>query len=806
MYSYSCAVESACEPAQAADALAIGAHQKGQDAYVISVRELCAFAAKAGDLDLRFTPSPTASQGMAGHRTVATRRGSARRAELPVQLDYRSLRVRGRADGFDEAESHLDEVKTHRGSLERIPANHRALHWAQAKVYGWMVCQRLGLERLRVSVVYFEVDSQCETAFTENIEAGGLRTFFEALCDHFIAWAELEVAHRGRRDAWLRQLTWPFPDYRAGQRHLATSVYNAVRSRRHLLAQAPTGIGKTLATLFPMLKAMPGHEGCRPLDKVFYLTAKTTGRQLALDALAKVRSTATHGAPLRVVTLVARDKACEHPNKQCHGESCPLARGFYDRLPNARAEAVSALEQEPAGIREVALRHQVCPYYLAQEMTRWADVVVADYNYLFDVTALLHSLTVENEWQVGVLVDEAHNLVSRARDMYTAELTLARLRNARREAPSSLRSALTRLRRAWTAAVGKQTDAFHVYEQPPEALLEALRGLVAQVGDLMAQEPAAVSGDLLQLHFDALHFISLAESFDDSSQFDVTLQTPGARQQTDATLCVRNVVPATFLQGRFKSTQATVLFSATLTPFEYQRSMLGLPDSTAALDVDSPFTAEQLSIRVAHDVSTRFSDRAASLRRLAQLIADQYCAAPGNYLAYFSSFEYLAQVARELVELAPDLPVRLQERRMREFERQAFVDSFVDDGTQVGFAVLGGAFGEGLDLPGSRLIGAFIATLGLPQMNPVNESMRRKMQLLFGDGYGYAYLYPGVQKVVQAAGRVIRTPQDRGVLHLMDDRFQRPEVRALLPAWWRVEGAAAAGGRQRNGQSEPVGL
>lgn len=650
-----------------------------------------------------------------------------------------------------------------------------------------MLCKQLGLARLQVSVVYFNVDTEVETPVSNSYEATALQAHFEALADHFLTWAGQELRHRGHRDGWLRTMRWPYPEYRHGQRHLATAVYNAVRSRRHLLAQAPTGIGKTLATLFPMLKAMPGHEDCEPLDKVFFLSAKTTGRRLALDGLTTLRSADRRGSPLRVMELVARDKACEHPDSQCHGDSCPLARGFYDRLPAARSEAVVQLSDGKVHLREVALRHQVCPYYLGQEMARWTDIVIADYNYFFDSSALLHALTVENQWRVAVLVDEAHNMVARARDMYSIELTPARLCGALKDAPQPLHGALKRLQRAWRKVGKSQSDDFQVHDQVPESLEEAIRSFTAKAGELLAQELGELSEHLRHLYFDSLRFASLAESFDANSQFDVTLVPSAGRRTNSATLCIRNVVPAPFLAVRLKATQASVFFSATLRPFNYQRGMLGLPDSAVELDVASPFSPDQLAVRVASDISTRYADRADSLSKLARLIVDQYTSEPGNYLAFFASFDYLDQVASAVRAMAPHLPIRKQDRRMTEVERQRFVDSFVPGGAQLGFAVLGGAFSEGIDLPGSRLVGAFVGTLGLAQVSPVNESVRLRMHRHFGDGYGYAYLYPGLQKVVQAAGRVIRTPQDRGVLWLMDDRFLRADVRALLPDWWHVQ-------------------
>ena len=312
--------------------------------YVVAVRALCEFTAKAGDLDLRFTPAPSAQEGMLGHETVRGKRGRDYEAEISLVGAYsdgsagETLKVRGRADGYDPRINQLEEIKTYRGDLARQPANHRALHWAQAKVYGWLLCQARGLATLRVALVYFDIGSQKETVLTQDCSAAELQEFFNQQCARFLGWARAELAHRSARDAALESLRFPHADFRPGQRALAEAVFKAAASGRCLMAQAPTGIGKTVGTLFPLLKAAPAHR----LDKVIYLAAKTPGRRLALDALERIdEGRAAGGEPLRVLELVARDKACEHPDKACHGESCPLAQGFYDRLAAARSAAVA---------------------------------------------------------------------------------------------------------------------------------------------------------------------------------------------------------------------------------------------------------------------------------------------------------------------------------------------------------------------------------------------------------------------------------------------------------------------------------
>ncbi|UMR28811.1 ATP-dependent DNA helicase [Massilia sp. MB5] len=746
--------------------------------YTVAVRALCEFTAKAGDLDLRFTPAPTAQEGMAGHAVVTGRRGEDYQREVSLSGDFGALRVRGRADGYDPRQNQLEEIKTYRGDLAKMPANHRHLHWAQLKIYGHLLCQARGLDTLRLALVYFDIGSQKETLLLEEMDAASLSAFWEEQCARFLAWAEQEMAHRALRDAQLKAMRFPHGEFRPGQRQLAEAMYRSSARGCALLAQAPTGIGKSVGSLFPLLKASAEHG----LDKVFFLAAKTSGRRMALDAAASLTRSAPL-LPLRTLELAARNTACEHPDKACHGESCPLAAGFYDRLPAARAAAVRETMLERATVREIALAHGVCPYYLQTELVRWADVVVGDYNYYFDISAMLYSLTQLNGWKVAVLADEAHNMVSRARKMYSAELDHASLRLLRKSAPEALKKPLDKVHRQWLALEKEQDEAYRGYPTLPEKFMGALQTASNAIGDYMAEHPAWFDAELLEFYFLGLHFSRLAESFGEHSLFDIS---KGEGSRAGSLLCIRNIVPAPFLKPRFEAAHACALFSATLSPWNYFCDTLGMPDNTAWIDVESPFAAEQLAVRVAGHISTRYQHRARSLAPIARLMGEQYAGQPGNYLAFFSSFDYMDKAADLFCAEYPQVPVWRQPRRMDETEREAFLARFREDGRGIGFAVLGGSFGEGIDLPGARLIGAFIATLGLPQINPINEQIRQRMDAIFGAGYDYTYLYPGLQKVVQAAGRVIRTTSDRGTVHLIDDRFTRPEVRQLLPAWWQI--------------------
>lgn len=747
--------------------------------YTVAVRALCEFTAKVGDLDLRFTPSPSAQEGMLGHRTVASRRSAHYQSEVALEGLYQQLTVRGRADGYDPDRNVLEEVKTYRGDLDAQPANHRQLHWAQAKVYGWLMCSKLGLPEIALALVYFDIVSERETVISQVCAADDLEAFFNRQCALFLGWAEQQAQQRLARDAASTALAFPHAAFRLGQRTLAESVYKAVSTGRCLMAQAPTGIGKTIGTVFPMLKAMAPQQ----LDKLFFLTAKTPGRKLALDAVQILHASAD--LPLHVLELVARDKACEHLDKACHGDSCPLAKGFYDRLPAAREAAAKVRLLDQRNLREVALAHGVCPYYLSQEMARWCDMVVADYNYYFDFGAMLFGLAQLNQWRVAVLVDEAHNLVERGRTMYSADLDQFALKTLRDSAPEPLKKPLQRLNREWNALHKEQVTVYQAYASKPDKLLQALALCTSAMGEYFNDHPQALTGELQGFYFEALQFAKVAELFNEQFIFDIAQRAPQAKRRFSR-LSLRNVVPAEFIRPRLTAARSSVLFSATLSPRHYYADLLGLPADTAWVDVESPFDAEQLQVHIIDRISTRFVHRQASLAPIVALIAEQFERTPGNYLAFFSSFDYQQQVAQLLAERYPSIPTWHQSRGMAEAERQAFLDQFTQHSRGVGFAVLGGAFGEGIDLPGARLIGAFIATLGLAQLNPVNEQMKLRMGAMFGAGYDYTYLYPGIQKVVQAAGRVIRTQQDQGVVMLIDDRFAEPKVRPLLPRWWSV--------------------
>lgn len=745
----------------------------------VAVRTLCEFAARRGDLDFRYTPAPSSEEGIAGHQAIQSRRGYGYKSEYLLTGECLGLKLSGRADGYHPHRGVVEEIKTHRGDLSRIRAHQRALHRAQLRAYGALLCRQEQRKKLTLTLVYYDTGKDKETPVTETATADELWQELEALCRQYKAWAEQEAHHREQRDSRLASLRFAFDSFRPRQRQLAETVYRNVRTSGTLLLEAPTGLGKTLGTLFPALMAMPASGQ----DRLYYLTCRNTARQLAVDAIDRLRAAQDRSEhwPLRTLELVSKDDACEQPDKACHGDSCPLAKGFFDRLPDARAEAVQAgttLTQEV--LARIAAGHGICPYFLAQEMARWSDVVIGDVNRMFDQSALLHGLIGQNQWNASVLVDEAHNLVDRGRGMYSVRLDQQRLLRIRKTAPKVLKSHLDRTARAWQGVIGEHGDAGDTpvfLDSLPAALVGSLLGLVSGLTDFLADNPPDLA--LQELLFESVAFMKLADTFGDHSLCEFRREGRGR-----ASLTIQNLVPADFLRERFQAASSVLLFSATLSPGSYYRDLLGLPDDSRFTSLPSPFTADQLQVQFTPRISTRQAHRKASAQPIAELIARQFSTRPGHYLAFFSSFKYLNEVSEALARVAPEVPQRSQQPGMSSPQRTAFLAGFREQTGSVAFAVLGGVFSEGIDLPGDQLIGAFVATLGLPPFDPWHEILKQRLQQRFGAGYDYTYLIPGLQKVAQAAGRVIRTPEDRGVIWLIDDRFLRPAVRTLLPGWW----------------------
>ena len=802
----------------------------------LPIRQLVEFLLRTGSIDSRFTGFDRANEGARIHRKLQKAAGEDYQAEVFLSAEWEACGIaftlEGRADGIFTDETGtvtIDEIKTTTVPYEEITEELNPCHWAQGMVYAAIYSSQQGLDALAVRLTYYQVDTDQILRFTRQFTRQQLEQFLQQLLTQYAPWAQRQLDWDTRRSQSLAALQFPFAEYRPGQRALAGEVYRACRAGKSadrkggtcVFCQAPTGIGKTMSALFPALKAMG--EGCGA--KLFYLTARNTTQAAAEDALARLRA-AQPGLALRSVTLTAKEKACLHPDAEgrpaCLPELCPFANGYYDR----RKDALAALLDGSgsfcrAALADTARQFSVCPFELGLDLSEWCDVVIGDYNYLFDpVVHLKRFFDAAGDWLF--LIDEAHNLPDRARTMYSAQFCKSSLTEAKRalgRGKSSLKTALTRAdrvflaaRKACTQAAPRRSaapaeaepvqasllpvdtdpgfalpeplyaqDGTVFLQQLPAALPAALRAVHTPLQDWLEQNPGdPAHAQLLELYFALQDIARAADRYD--SHFVTQLTARGSELELHL-LCLD---PAPFVDASLAAGRSAALFSATLAPPTFYRSVLGCADARAVA-LPSPFPPENLVLYCLPGISTRYRQREASVPAVADALAALARGRCGNYLAFFPSYAYLQQVHTALSARWPDIDTLVQQRDLDDAGRADFLARFVPHParTLLGFAVMGGIFGEGVDLAGDRLIGCAIVGVGLPQVNPRQEMLRRYYEAQAGCGFDYAYRYPGMNKVLQAAGRVVRTPQDRGVVLLLDDRFAQADTARLFPPHWQ---------------------
>ena len=784
--------------------------------YTVSVRELVEFVLRRGDLSGQrdFVGTDRALAGTRGHQKLQRSRPAGYQKELrlshEVERESFTLRVQGRLDGLwvTPGETVLEEIKTTRGSWS---ATADPLHWAQVKCYGFLYSCNRPPERLVLQLTYLALETGEVTQFREPATPEELKAFFETTVSEYREWIEDLHRWRQRRDQSIRSLEFPFESFRSGQRQLAVAAYRVLAKGGQLFLEAPTGIGKTMSVLFPALKVL----GEAKLERIYYLTARTVGRMVAEKAFVDLRRA---GLQLRTLTLTARETVCVRDGRPCDTSTCPLALGYYDRNRAAMRAALAQPELNRRVLETVGKEHQVCPFELALDLSTWVDAIICDYNYVFDPRVYLRRHFAEDSGPYAFLVDEAHNLVDRAREMFSADLELDQIQAVRRSikgqtrcarALSKLASGLRKLAgppatqtlATQPVPVGGQLDLYgqqNTSVRPDESVspsdsVRASRdlpgGLVSLLDAalcemealLLRNEPAEFREPLLELFFRLHSFRRTAEVYD---QRFVTILAcfPSVRVRL---FCLD---PSFLLRKASSRGKATLFFSATLRPIEYYRSLLGGEPETPTLQLASPFPREHLAVLVHDQIQTHLKARESSLVQVAEAVGALVGQRKGNYLVYFPSFKYLLAVLECFQQRYPAVSVLVQHSGMTELEREQFLAGFQAEHTQtlVGFAVMGGIFGEGIDLVGERLIGAVIVGVGLPQLCVERDLVRDYFQQQNGDGFGYAYIFPGMNRVLQAIGRVIRSERDRGVVLLLDARFSEGRYRRLFPPWWQV--------------------
>ncbi len=747
----------------------------------VSVRNLVEFSIHGEDI---FSVSSRQDMlaGTQGHKARQEGLGDGWQAETPLSLTAEAegipFLITGRMDAYCDADiPTLEEFKLCR-SGEAPPREALPAHRAQAAVYGHMLCAGQGKAAVRIRVTYVTETGALCACFEKTRGAQELEAEFLALLSAYAKWENLQRKHRAARDESLARLPFPFDRYRPGQREMAVQVFTAIRTKRRLFASMPTGTGKSAAVLYPALKAL----GQGLTGQIFYLTARTTARQAALQALDLMREKGLHA---RSLTLNSKDKQCPGFSR-CHPDYCPRARRYFLRLPAALDEILQTADWNAQAVTDMAEKHSLCPFEFALTLCEIADVVICDYNYAFDPVVRIKRVF-EQRSDLTLLVDESHNLASRTRDMLSGVSDGETLRNIRRMLGRAsgrtgpLYKAITGVLRALREIRMEDGVSETELTELPEGLQPAVQGLLEALAEAFAAPPQGEAGQALgELFLSAINFTAAANG--DRQNYAILCRRQG-KERSVKLLCLS---VAEHLMEATRRLSGIVYFSATLSPLHEMLKLLGGGEEDACFALPSPFPPENLRV-VRHRIDTRYALRRETAPRVAEAIVNAFAEKPGKYIAYFPSYAYLRLVAGELEIIGPSLPLLVQRSGMADDDREAFLARFtLDADPLLGLAVLGGVFAEGIDLPGERLLGVMVVGVGLPMVCREQEALRRHYEQTLGDGFAYAYRYPGMHKVLQAAGRVIRSETDKGTVLLIDKRYFEYDYVSLCPAHWRM--------------------
>ena len=756
----------------------------------ISVRNLVEFILREGDIDNRTGGGQDPENMQMGsriHRKIQRQMGSDYQAEVPLKTeivcDGFTLKIEGRADGLIHTKEQVmvDEIKGVLRELDRVqePAG---IHLAQAKCYASMVAEQEGADEIGVQMTYCQMETEEVKRFQYSYQSNELKVWFDEVIRQYEKWAKFQIEWRKARNASIKGIEFPFP-YRKGQRELAVSVYRTILRKKKLFIQAPTGVGKTISTVFPAVKAVGEELG----EKIFYLTAKTITRTVAEQAFKTLRE---QNLKFKVITLTAKEKICFCEETSCNPDDCPYAKGHFDRVNDAVYEL---LMQEDVMSREVleaqARKHKVCPFEMALDVSTWVDGVICDYNYVFDPDARLRRFFAEGgAGGYLFLIDEAHNLVERGRQMYSAELCkedfLAVKKLVKGEAPRFAKrlEACNKI----LLAMKKECENYKVLDNISHFGIQLMNVLSETDRYLEECVDKEVRETVLDFYFQVRSFLNIYDGLDENYVIYTEYQENG--RFVLKLLCVN---PAANLQKCLDKGNSAVFFSATLLPIQYYKRLLSTEKDNYAVYIDSSFDTKKRLLMNGVDVSTRYAMRSREMyQRYATYIFRVVKAKMGNYLIFFPSYRFMEDVYQEFTQLLAsdeeEMELVIQQKHMDEEERENFLRAFEmgREKSLIGFGVLGGIFSEGIDLTNEKLIGTLIIGTGLPQVCNEREILKSYFDQKGLYGFDYAYRYPGMNKVLQAAGRVIRTEDDRGVILLLDERFQREKGKEIFPKEW----------------------
>ena len=772
----------------------------------ISVRNLVEFILREGDIDNRHGQSVSPEAMLAGsrmHRKIQKRKGSDYHAEVPLKLvlkeEYYDLILEGRADGIqiltegekpdysvsfqnivleDSAKVIIDEIKGIYMKLDHLLAP-VGVHLAQAKCYAYIYALQHDLKCIGVQMTYVNLDTEEMKYFSEEYTFEALEGWFDDLIASYRKWSDFQYAWKKLRQESIQKLQFPFA-YRKGQKELAAGVYRTIQRKKNLFIQAPTGVGKTITTVFPAVKAVGEGLG----DRIFYLTAKTVTGTVAWETFDQLRR---QGYQAKLIQITAKEKMCLCAEMECNPVHCPYAKGHYDRVNDA---VFGLLQKEDFFTREVLLEqareYQVCPFEMSLDVASWVDDIICDYNYVFDPNVYLKRFFAEGiRGDYIFLIDEAHNLVERSREMYSATL--------RKEDFLSVRKIMKRYQPKLDKDFNKcnrilldykrECENYKVY-QDIGSFIFTLMNLASGLDEFLQRSTEFPERkEVSELYFAVRNFLNMYERVDEHYVIYGEHTAEGG-----FLLKLYCVDPSLNLQECIDKGNAAIFFSATFLPIRYYKSLLSTKQDNYAVYAETAFTEDQSLLLLGRDVSSRYTRRNQDeYRRIAEYIRKTGQAQKGNYMVFFPSYKMMQEVYEVFEGLnCGEMETCMQVSGMKEEEREAFLGQFAAEHERsfLAFCVMGGIFGEGIDLKNEQLIGAVVVGTGLPQISNEREILMRYYDERSGEGFDYAYRYPGMNKVLQAAGRVIRTVDDSGVILLLDDRFTRREYESLFPKEW----------------------
>ena len=753
----------------------------------ISVRNLVEFILRNGDLVSGSGTSDKEAmlKGSRLHRKIQKQMGSHYQPEVSLKKDTEYadliLRVEGRADGIflQDEQFCIDEIKGVYKKLE-LMEEPVLVHRAQALCYAWIYLDAHDLEKIDIQMTYAHLDTEVIKRFRETLTRAELKQWYEELTDSYHKWLAYQIEWRKKRNESMENLEFPF-EYRKGQQKMVSGIYHAISKKEQIFIQAPTGVGKTMSAVFPAVRAI----GQGMAETVFYLTARTITRTVAQDAFEILRD---RGLLFKVITITAKEKLCFCDKPECDPEKCPYAKGHYDRINDAVYELWTT---EQSFDRETLLRHaqkwQVCPFEMSLDLAIWMDGVICDYNYVFDPNVCLKRFFGENvSGNYLFLIDEAHNLVDRGREMYSASICLNDVIETRKFVKPYSQKLWKKL-----GKVKKQMEELRQncgewkVQENAGVLPISLLSVQGELDQLLEESPTQeVVDGILDFYFEVRDFLNISELVDDNYVVYTAFDENGRFYMK--LFCVN---PAENLQKCLDKGNSTVFFSATLLPLQYYRKMLSTRSENFGMYVESPFEQKKRCLMICRDVSSKYTRRGyEEYRKIAEYIARMSWQKKGNYMVFFPSYRLMEDVYQVYQDEFSVSWVRCisQHASMTELEREEFLEEFTEETeeTLVGFCVMGGIFSEGIDLIGDRLIGAAVVGTGLPQVNCEREILKGYYDEKGEQGFDYAYRYPGMNKVLQAAGRVIRTKEDTGAILLMDERFLNRDYRNLFPREW----------------------